>query len=110
MRPTPLRLLNDPDPWAQTQLAIDHTCWCASHRPCDAAYQEGRLNPVVCLRQPPNTPVSIKTGVALLAISKAEAGPDADGCIAAGSVWIPSGVHSCDLLPARMCCIVRLQA
>jgi len=42
--------------------------------------------------QPPNTPVSIKTGPTLLAVVKAEAGPNADGCIAPGSLWIPSGV------------------
>ena len=43
--------------------------------------------------QPPNTPVSIKTGPTLLAVVKAEAGPNADGCIAPGSVWIPSGLR-----------------
>ena len=47
---------------------------------------------VVWTPQPPNTPVSIKTGPTL-AISKAEAGPNADGCIAPGSVWFPSGVR-----------------
>ena len=47
----------------------------------------------VCVLQPPNTPLSIKTGATLLAVMKAEAGPTADGCICPGSVWIPSGVH-----------------
>ena len=48
---------------------------------------------MMCIPQPPNTPVSIKTGNTLLSVAKAEAGPNADGCITPESVWIPSGLR-----------------
>ena len=69
-----------------------YVCTCGDGLPSlrDAAWACMCLN-MMCVLQPPNTPVSIKTGNTLLSVIKAEAGPNADGCIAPGSVWISSG-------------------